>query len=255
MAITTHAHHPLVDPWLSRIGWLVYGSISYAIGAGALFWFFFAISGLAPSGFGPIVAGNVISAGVINIALLSLFIVQHSIMARTPFKQSLAKYIAPCAERSTFVLLSGLSMGIIIWNWQVLPGTAWMVDSGWGKSLLWVGNAIGIFYILAASFVTNHFELFGLRQVWLHFRGQQYQPLPFKQSWMYRYSRHPIMLGMLVVMWSTPDMSMTRFFIAALLSAYIFFGIHLEEKELLGQFGASYAQYKKSIGMFFTFKR
>ena len=146
-------------------------------------------------------------------------------------------------------------MGFLIWNWQALPGSAWMVDNLAGQTLLWLINGVGILYVLASSFVTNHFELFGLRQVWIHFRGKEYQPAPFTQSLMYRYSRHPIMLGVLLVMWSTPDMSMTRLFIAALLTAYIFFGIQLEEKELLGQFGEKYLAYKKSIGMFFTLKR
>jgi protein-S-isoprenylcysteine O-methyltransferase Ste14 len=256
MSTTTHSQqHPLVDPWVSRIGWLFYGGASYAIGAGALFWFFFAISGLAPSGFGPMYTKNPLAAGIFNIVLLSLFIIQHSVMARVPFKQWLAKHIAPCAERASFVLLSGLTMGFLIWNWQALPGTAWMVDNIVGQTLLWIVNGVGILYILGASFATNHFELFGLRQVWIHFKGQEYQPVPFTQSWMYRYSRHPIMLGMFLVMWFTPDMSMTRLFIATLLSAYIFFGIHLEEKGLHEQFGDKYLEYKKSIGMFFTLKR
>jgi protein-S-isoprenylcysteine O-methyltransferase Ste14 len=236
----------------SRTFWLLYGLGTYAIGAGALFWFLFAISGLAVAGFGPIQTGSATSAIAVNLLLVFQFGVSHSIMARSRFKAWIKQHIPAYAERSTFVLVAGISMALCVWNWQTIPGTAWEITNTGAITALWVLNLFGIGYLLASSFITNHFELFGLRQVWLNFRNIAYTPLEFKQQWMYRYSRHPMMLGLLIVFWCMPVMSVTRLVIALMMTAYIFIGVYFEERSLVEEFGENYEQYRKNIGMFFS---
>ena len=138
-------------------------------------------------------------------------------------------------------------------EWQPLPGSIWVVEAPAARIILWSLYASGWAYLFAATFVTNHFELMGLRQVYLYFRNKPYTALPFVRKYMYRYSRHPMMLGLLLAFWSTPDMSATRFVLATLLTIYIFVGIRFEERSLIQEFGERYRQYQKEIGLFFTF--
>jgi methanethiol S-methyltransferase len=237
---------------LSRSFWLLYGAGTYGIGAGALFWFLFAISGLAPAGFGPIQSDGVMAAIAINLLLIVQFGLSHSVMARSSFKNWIKRYIPACAERATFVLVSGFTLAFCVWNWQTIPGVAWEITNNVALNALWALNLFGIGYLLASSFVTNHFELFGLRQVWLNFRNTDYTPLQFKQEWMYRYSRHPMMMGLLIVIWCMPVMSVTRLAIAIMMTAYMFIGIYFEERSLVAEFGETYSQYRNKIGMFFS---
>lgn len=232
---------------------LGYAMLSYAVGAGALFWLMFAAGGFAPLGLVDISGGS-IPAFLFNAVLVLLFGVQHSVMARKKFKDRLVEFIPRPVERSTFVLVSGLLTLVIIALWQVNDAVVWQVDNPLGQMLLSMAYVLGIIYLLAASFVTNHFELFGLRQAWLYFTRQDYKPIEFKQRWMYRYSRHPMMLGFLFVFWCVPEMSVTRLTLALLFSIYIFVGIRQEEGGLIGEFGDRYRAYKKQVGMFFTFK-
>ena len=129
------------------------------------------------------------------------------------------------------------------------------MQAPWAVVLLRALFFAGVVYVLGTSFITNHFELFGVRQAWLYCTGQKYTPVEFKKAWMYRYSRHPMMLGLLVAFWSTPEMSATRFVLATLLSCYIFIGIQFEERGLIQEFGDTYRQYRKQVGMFFTLRR
>lgn len=237
-----------------RVFALGYSLVSYTIGAGALFWLIFAAGGYAPLGFVNLSNGNEILALTINILLVVAFGVQHSVMARTKFKAKLTRYIPVHLERSTFVLVSGVLTLVIIALWQVIDVTVWQVQSTVPVLLLQAAYVFGIVYVLGSSFVTNHFELFGLRQAWLYFTKTPYTPLEFKQRWMYRYSRHPMMLGLLFIFWCSPEMSVTRFTLALLYTIYIFEGIRHEEGGLIEEFGDSYREYKKQIGLFFTIK-
>lgn len=232
-----------------------YALLSYMIGAGALFWIIFAAGGLAPLGFVDITFGNGVLALVVNAMLVVLFGVQHSIMARKWFKDWLINYIPRHLERSTFVLVSGLLTLVVIALWQGIDASVWVVESTLPGVALQVGYWFGIAYLLSSSLVTNHFELFGLRQAWLYFSNRQYTPLEFKQRWMYRYSRHPMMLGFLFIFWCTPEMTVTRFTLALLFTIYIFEGIRHEEGGLIEEFGDKYREYRKEIGLFFTLKK
>jgi len=245
--------HLLIDDspsLLKRTTVLSYGLLAYHIGVGGLFWIILALGGLAPIGFSPLQTSSVYSALLINFGLIALFGLQHSVMARAGFKKWLTQYIPEAAERATFMLMSGIVTVIAIYFWQPLPGTVWAIENPIAQIVLWSTYAIGWAYLLIASFVTNHFELMGLRQVYLYFTNKPYTSLPFTRKYMYRYSRHPMMLGFLIGMWAIPVMSISHFVMSCLLTLYIAMGIFLEERDLVKQFGETYRQYKKEIATF-----
>ena len=253
MEIIEHVK-PVSEGLGSRVFALGYALAAYTIGAGGLFWLILAAGGFVPIGFINIAGGNAITALVINTLLVITFGVQHSVMARTRFKNWLTRYIPRHLERATFVLVSGALTALIMVCWQVVNTTVWQVESAVFSYILLGGYVFGIVYLMASSFVTNHFELFGLRQAWLYFSQKPYKPLEFKQRWMYRYSRHPMMLGILFVLWCSPEMSVTRLTLAVLFTIYIFEGIRHEEGGLIEEFGEKYETYRKQIGLFFTLK-
>lgn len=238
-----------------RILGMGYALFAYSIGAGALFWLFFAAGGFAPYGLSGLETGSTAAAIAANAGLVFVFGLQHTIMARRKFKQWLTRFIPAHLERATFVLMSGIVMIALIWFWQPVEGSIWQVENTVGRVLILAVYVTGIAYVLLTSLITNHFELFGLRQAWLNLKGRPYTPLEFKQVWFYRYSRHPMMLGLLLVFWATPDMSLTRLSLAVLLTVYLFAGIRFEEMGLIQEFGDRYRNYRKEIGMFFTLKR
>ena len=233
---------------------LVYSLVSYAVGMAGLFWLILAMGGLLPYGFGPLHTDNTVVAVLLNICLIVLFALQHTVMARRPFKQKLLAYIPEPVERSTFVLASGLVMSLAVWCWQPLPGIVWSVENVDLKVMLYTLFAAGWAYLVLATLVTNHFELFGLRQAFLYFRGIPYTPVSFVRKWMYTYSRHPMMLGILVGMWCIPEMSASHFILSSLLSLYIVIGVYFEERDLIRNFGDTYKEYRKEIGVFLTMK-
>jgi len=233
---------------------LVYALLAYAVGAGALFWLFFAAADLVPYAVSDFRTGSTAGAVLFDAGLILLFGLQHTIMARPTFKQWWTQLIPAHLERSTYVLTSGIALGVVLWFWQPLPGSVWSVTDPAARMIVQAITLLGAAYVLFASFITNHFELFGLRQAWLHVRGRPYAPLEFRKNWTYRYSRHPIMLGLLVVFWAAPDMTMTRLVFAVMLTVYLFIGIHFEERTLVHYFGDRYREYRNEIGMFFTLR-
>jgi protein-S-isoprenylcysteine O-methyltransferase Ste14 len=220
-----------------------------------LFWVILAAGGLLPSGLTSLQAGSPVAAIAINVLLVVAFATQHTIMARTWFKAAVQRVIPQPIERSTYVLASGIALIALVYFWQTIPGSAWTVQAPWAVAILYAIYVLGIGYLVGSSFVTNHFELFGLRQAWLYCTGQQHTPVKFKQAWVYKYSRHPMMLGLLLALWSTPAMSATRFVLAALLTCYTFVGIRFEERSLVQEFGETYRDYQRKIGLFFTFNK
>ncbi len=230
-----------------RIAVLGYGILSYSIGVGGLLWIILAMGGLAPVGLSSFHTGSITAAVCVNLALIVMFGLQHSIMARAGFKQRLKQILPEAVERSTYVLMSGIAMAIAIYCWQPVPGMIWQVEGTLAQVTLWSAYAIGWGYLFVATFVTNHFELMGLRQVYLYFISQPYKKLPFTRKFMYRYSRHPMMLGVLVGMWAVPTMSLSHFIMASLFTLYIVIGVALEERDLGKQFGETYREYKMQI--------
>ena len=237
-----------------RVFVMGYAVFAYLVGAGALFWLIFAAGGFVPLGFVDLTGGKIILAIAVNAGLVILFGVQHSIMARSKFKERMARVMPRHLERATFVLASGVVSIFLIVFWQEIDVTVWQMENAFAAVMMQVVYLFGIVYLLASSCVTNHFELFGLRQAWLYFTNKPYTPLEFKQRWMYRYSRHPMMLGLLIIFWCSPEMTVTRFIFALLFTIYIFEGIRHEEGGLIEEFGDDYRDYQKKIGMFFTVK-
>lgn len=235
---------------VKRLSVLAYGMLGYVVGCVGLFWLILAFGGLAPVGLSTFQAGSTAAAVLVNIALIGLFGLQHTIMARPAFKKWLSRYIPQAAERASFMLMSGVVSIIAIYFWQSLPGTVWAVENTTAQIVLWAGYAAAWAYLLLATFVTNHFELMGLRQVYLYFQNKPYQALPFTRKFMYRYSRHPMMLGFLVGMWSVPVMGVAHLVMAMLFTAYIFIGIYFEERDLIKNFGDTYRKYRKEIATF-----
>ena len=235
---------------MKRTAVLTYGILAYNVGVAGLLWIILAAGGLAPVGLSGLETGSVISALLVNLGLITLFGVQHSVMARQTFKNWMTRYIPEAAVRSTFMLMSGVASITAIYFWQPLPGTIWAVENAEAQVVLWIAYALGWSYLLVSTFVTNHFELMGLRQVYLYFKNVPYTSLAFTRKYMYSYSRHPMMLGVLVGMWCIPVMSVTQFVMASLMSLYVFIGIFFEERDLVKEFGKTYRQYKNDIATF-----
>ena len=183
----------------------------------------------------------------INFSLIAMFAVQHSVIARPGFKAWWTRFVPPVLERSTYIALSSIAFFILMLAWQPVGGEIWKF-SGPAAQLAYVGFAFGWFVLVAATFAQSHFDLFGLRQVWLNLRGIAYTPLPFSDSTMYKYSRHPIYVGWLMVIWFTPHMTISHLFLAAWLTIYILVAIRYEEKDLSAEH-PEYAQYKKTVPM------
>ena len=184
----------------------------------------------------------------VNLALLSLFAVQHSVMARQGFKRLITRVIPTSAERSTYVLASSLALILLFWQWRPLGGVVWSVDNEVGRAALYAGYAFGWSLVLLATFVINHFDLFGLRQSWLAFRGQPQTPLVFTTPWLYRIVRHPLYVGWLFAFWCTPTMTVTHLLFALVASAYIVVAIRFEERDLM-RAHPEYADYRRRVPM------
>jgi protein-S-isoprenylcysteine O-methyltransferase Ste14 len=196
--------------------------------------------------------GTVISQTVatgINVVLLSLFAVQHTIMARIAFKRWWTTIIPGAVECSIFVLLSSLILLLMNWQWRPLPETVWLVENPMARNILFAISFAGWGLVLYSSFLINHFDLFGLRQVWLHFREQPITQLEFKESVLYRWVRHPLMLGFLIAFWATPNMTQGHLLFAVVTTVYVLIGIKVEERTLLAIHGDSYSQYQQRVSM------
>jgi methanethiol S-methyltransferase len=188
------------------------------------------------------------TALAIDVGLLALFAVQPSVMARQGFKRMITRVIPPAAERSTYVLFSSLLLMLLFWKWQPLGGVVWEVQHPIGRALLYAGFAFGWTLVLVATFVINHFDLFGLRQTWKAFQGQPHSELRFVTPVLYRIVRHPLYVGWLFAFWSTPTMTVTHLLFAAVTTAYILVAIQLEERDLLTAH-PEYAEYRRQVPM------
>jgi protein-S-isoprenylcysteine O-methyltransferase Ste14 len=189
------------------------------------------------------------AAIVIDLALIALFGVQHSAMARPAFKRSWTRIVAPHVERSVYVLLASIALIVLYLFWQPLGGTVWNVQSAAGADILWALFWLGWVTVLISTFLINHFELFGLQQVWLHARGREEGQPQMREPSLYRFVRHPMMLGFFFALWAIPQMSMGHLLFAAGMSIYILVALHYEERDLVGIFGKDYEDYRGRVGM------
>ena len=188
------------------------------------------------------------TALLINLGLLGLFAVQHSVMARPWFKRALLRVLPQVAERSTYVLASSLALILLFWQWSPLGGVIWDVQNPVGRAVLYAAFAFGFLLVLVTTFLINHFDLFGLRQVWLHLLGREYRPLHFVTPGPYRLIRHPLYLGWFFAFWATPTMTITHLLFAVMTTGYILIAIQLEERDLIAAH-PEYAEYKRKVPM------
>ena len=194
------------------------------------------------------------NAVAINLGLLAAFALQHSVMARPVFKRWWTRMVPEAAERSTYVLFSSLALIALFYFWSPIGGVVWDVRDPLGRKLIYAAFASGWLIVLLSTFLINHFDLFGLRQVWLYFRRKPYTTLPFKTPVFYRVVRHPLYVGWFLVVWSTPTMTSAHLLFAVMTSVYILIGIQLEEHDLT-QMHPEYAQYRRQVPMLVPFTK
>jgi protein-S-isoprenylcysteine O-methyltransferase Ste14 len=189
-----------------------------------------------------------------NLGLLGLFAIQHSVMARPAFKRWWTQFVPQEAERSTYVLLSSLALIALFAFWQPMGGVVWEVESPVGRAVLYGAFAFGWGLVLVSTFLINHFDLFGLRQVWLQLVGRPYRPVEFRTPWLYRQVRHPLYVGWFFAFWATPTMTVAHLVFAIATSAYILIAIQLEEHDMVVEH-PEYADYRRRVPMLVPFMK
>lgn len=229
---------------------LVYGVLSYLL---------FFVTFLYSVGFvGSFVVPKTIDSGapaplaeavLVNLLLLGVFAVQHSVMARPAFKRWWTRFVPTVIERSTYVLLSSLALILLFCQWRAMPAVIWDVQNAIGRPVLWALFWLGWGIVLISTFLISHFDLFGLRQVWMHYRSQPYQPVGFRKVFLYNFVRHPIMLGFIIAFWATPHMTIGHMVFAVATTVYILVALQLEERDLVAQLGSVYEDYRRQVSM------
>lgn len=184
----------------------------------------------------------------IDVALLGIFAVQHSLMARQWFKSAWTRIVPRSVERSTYVLFSSVALLLLFWKWEPMGGVVWSVSNSYARLAINALYAAGWLVVLAATFLINHFDLFGLRQVWLRLLGRQYTEIAFRTPGMYRYVRHPLYVGWLMVFWSAPLMTSAHLVFALATTAYILLAIQFEERDL-ARIHKEYGEYRRRVPM------
>ncbi|MFK7978246.1 MAG: isoprenylcysteine carboxylmethyltransferase family protein [Halioglobus sp.] len=236
---------------MSRLIVLLYGVVSYLLGVLGLLGIIAALPGYVPWGFMYEGVREWNHPVAWNLGLVFLWGVVHSVMARPSFKAIITKLIPEPAERPTYVLIAGLSSIAMVGYWATVPGTLWQIEMVWAEIALW--SLFGFSWVLCigSTFAINHFDLFGLRQVFMHYKNLERAPLAFVQRTIYEYVRHPIQTGVLVGVWATPVMTNTQLVLSVGFTAYIFIGLWFEERDLIAVHGSSYLQYRAKVGKLF----
>jgi protein-S-isoprenylcysteine O-methyltransferase Ste14 len=235
----------------ARLVTVAYGALSYLAFLASFAYTVGFLAGLVvPKGVDDGASGPAWRAIVIDLALLSLFAVQHSVMARPWFKRAWTRVIPRAVERSTYVLAASGAVALLLWQWRPLPHEVWSVDPGWARGLLWAGCLVGWGIVLLSTFLLGHFDLFGLTQVLRRWQARDYAEPTFRQPSLYRLVRHPLMSGFLIAFWSTPDMSRGRLLFVAVASAYILVAVRFEEHDLRAHLGADYDRYAERVPRF-----
>ena len=241
---------------LGRAVALLYGVVSYAV---FFCTFLYAVGFverlLVPKTIDDGAVGPLVPALVVNVLLMSVFAVQHSVMARQGFKRWWTRFVPKSIERSTYVLLASLALVLLFWQWQPIPQVVWQVSDPVLATAIMALSFVGWLLVLLSTFLINHFELFGLHQVVNNMRGHDMPAARFKTPVLYKVVRHPIYLGFIIAFWAAPTMTVGHLLFAAVTTAYIFVGIFLEERDLVGMCGDEYRRYRARVGMLIPFRK
>lgn len=238
---------------MKRLLVLLYGIVCYAVFFGTFLYAIAFVGNLiVPRSIDAAPTTTLGAAIAINVALLGVFALQHSVMARPAFKRWWTRYVPVAVERSTYTLLSSLALLLLFWQWRPIGAVVWHVDNEIGRALLYAGFAFGWTLVLVSTFLINHFDLFGLRQVWLYFRGRPYTEIPFRTPVLYKFVRHPLYVGWFFAFWCAPTMTAAHLLFAVLTTAYILIAIQLEERDLVRAF-PDYATYRQRVPMLIPF--
>lgn len=233
-----------------RLAAFVYGVTVYAF-MFLIFLYLFGFLGnfLVPKS---INSGPTISLGaafVINVILIAAFSIPHSVMARPGFKQWWTRIVPNTIERSTYVLIASLLMALMFWQWQPMTQIIWQADAVWAQGVMWGLFVLGIVILFASTFIINHFDLFGLRQVFLNLKQKPYTGLNFKVTYFYKFVRHPLYVGWFLIFWATPTMTLGHLVLAIGMSVYMLIAIRYEERDLEQFHGEAYTNYKQEVPM------
>lgn len=233
-----------------RIAFFTYGVAAHAMFLGVYAWMAGFVGGYLPFGLPTLdgaAEGPTWAALLLNAGLIILFGVQHSVMARPAFKAWWTRYVPEPIERSTYVVIANVLMILLMLCWAPLGGVIWHTEGTW-RTVMWIAFAFGWLLVPLTTLMTNHFDLFGTRQVWLYLQGKPYTPLHFGRRAAYKHVRHPLYVGWIVAFWAAPTMTVSHLLFASLLTAYILIAIPMEERDLLAAHGEHYETYKREVG-------
>jgi methanethiol S-methyltransferase len=241
---------------IARMIAFLYGIIAYFVFFVTFLYAIGFVAGMAvPKTIDSGAVGPAMEAAIANLILMSLFAVQHSVMARRQFKEWWTQYVPKSVERSTYVLFSSLALALLLWQWRPIPTVVWQIDDPRIAMAVTAISLLGFLIALTSTFLINHFELFGLHQVANNLTGRSMPTPRFRTPLYYKFVRHPLYLGFIIAFWAAPTMTIGHLLFAAVTTAYIFVGILLEERDLVDLFGDDYRRYRERVSMLVPWRK